>query len=315
MSSKKNDFFKDMSIDQYKNLGAKVSENVEIMSGNSFGNLGFNNEVKMENIPGSSLVNFTKDILDNIDLNDKKYILREKDFESLIEDEGIEGLSSSIYEVGLINPVYIQKKENGKYRIISGYRRTVAIKVGYLNYGDDYSFDGKAVIIPENYSADDLEVFQINENTHREDLSILELAYRFHVASEKRKVTIDELGDEYNMSSRQVKRIKGSLNYPVPIKKHINELKLTKAEEINKLIKILNLPEEEMEDYIMKVKDFSRDEMRAELKRIKSREEKPLIDTKYSKKMSSIKINEELTEEQFEELKKIITAKLSEFKK
>ena len=280
MSSKKNDFFKDMSIDQYKNLGAKVSENVEMMTGNPFGN----SSVKMENIPGASLVNFTKDILDNIDLSDKKYILREKNFEELKDDEGIEGLSSSIYEVGLINPVYIQKKENGKYRIISGYRRTAAIKTGYINYGDDYSFDGKVVIIPENYSADDLEVFQINENTHREDLSILELAYRFHVASEKRKVTIEELGDEYNMSSRQVKRIKGSLNYPVPVKRYINELKLTKAEEINKLIKALNLPEEKMEEYILKVKDFSRDEMRAELKRIKANEEKPLIDVKYGRK-------------------------------
>ena len=312
MSSKKNDFFKDISIDQYKNLGAKVTENVEMMSGNGFGSLG---EVRLENIPGSVLVNFTKNILDNIDLSDKKYILREKNFEELAEDEGIEGLSTSIYEVGLINPVYIQKKENGKYRIISGYRRTAAIKLGYINYGDDYSFDGKVVIIPENYSADDLEVFQINENTHREDLSILELAYRFHVASEKRKVTIDELGDEYNMSSRQVKRIKGSLNYPTPIKRHINELKLAKAEEINKLIKVLNIPEEKMEEYIEKIKDLSRDELRAELKRVKADKEKPLMDTKYSKKLSTIKINEVLTEEQFEIIKQLVAEKLSEFKK
>ena len=312
MSSKKNDFFKDISIDQYKNLGAKVTENVEMMSGNGFGSFG---EVRLENIPGSVLVNFTKNILDNIDLTDKKYILREKNFEELAEDEGIEGLSTSIYEVGLINPVYIQKKENGKYRIISGYRRTAAIKLGYINYGDDYSFDGKVVIIPENYSADDLEVFQINENTHREDLSILELAYRFHVASEKRKVTIDELGDEYNMSSRQVKRIKGSLNYPAPIKRHINELKLAKAEEINKLIKVLNIPEEKMEEYIEKIKDLSRDELRAELKRVKADKEKPLMDTKYSKKLSTIKINEVLTEEQFEIIKQLVAEKLSEFKK
>ena len=312
MSSKKNDFFKDISIDQYKNLGAKVTENVEMMSGNGFGSLG---EVRLENIPGSVLVNFTKNILDNIDLTDKKYILREKNFEELAEDEEIEGLSTSIYEVGLINPVYIQKKENGKYRIISGYRRTAAIKLGYINYGDDYSFDGKVVIIPENYSADDLEVFQINENTHREDLSILELAYRFHVASEKRKVTIDELGDEYNMSSRQVKRIKGSLNYPTPIKRHINELKLAKAEEINKLIKVLNIPEEKMEEYIEKIKDLSRDELRAELKRVKADKEKPLMDTKYSKKLSTIKINEVLTEEQFEIIKQLVAEKLSEFKK
>lgn len=312
MSSKKNDFFKDISIDQYKNLGAKVTENVEMMSGNGFGSFG---EVRLENIPDSVLVNFTKNILDNIDLTDKKYILREKNFEELAEDEGIEGLSTSIYEVGLINPVYIQKKENGKYRIISGYRRTAAIKLGYINYGDDYSFDGKVVIIPEDYSADDLEVFQINENTHREDLSILELAYRFHVASEKRKVTIDELGDEYNMSSRQVKRIKGSLNYPAPIKRHINELKLAKAEEINKLIKVLNIPEEKMEEYIEKIKDLSRDELRAELKRVKADKEKPLMDTKYSKKLSTIKINEVLTEEQFEIIKQLVAEKLSEFKK
>ena len=160
-----------------------------------------------------------------------------------------------------------------------------------------------------------MEVFQINENTHREDLSILELAYRFHVASEKRKVTIDELGDEYNMSSRQVKRIKGSLNYPTPIKRHINELKLAKAEEINKLVKVLNIPEEKMEEYIEKIKDLSRDELRAELKRIKADKEKPLMDTKYSKKLSIIKINENLTEEQFEAIKKLVENKLSEFKK
>lgn len=312
MSSKKNDFFKDISIDQYKNLGAKVTENVEMMAGNGFGSL---NGMKLDNIPGSAMVTFTKTILDNIDLTDKKYILREKDFASLINDEGIEGLSSSIYEVGLINPVYIQKRADGKYRIISGYRRTAAIKLGYINYGDEYSFDGKVVIIPEDYSSEDLEVFQINENTHREDLSILELAYRFHIASEKRKVTIDELGDEYNMSSRQVKRIKGSLNYPTPIKRHINELKLTKAEEINKLIKALNLSEDEMEEYILKVQDWSRDEMRAELKRLKTAEQKPLVDTKYSKKMSTIKINENLTEMQFEEIMKLITDKLNEFKK
>ena len=84
-----------------------MRKNVEMMTGNPFGN----SSVKMENIPGASLVHFTKDILDNIDLSDKKYILREKNFEELKDDEGIEGLSSSIYEVGLINPVYIQKRK------------------------------------------------------------------------------------------------------------------------------------------------------------------------------------------------------------
>lgn len=305
-TSKKNDFFKDMSIDQYDNLGAKVSKNVEMIS-NQFGNA---NVIELENIPGASLVNFTKKILDNIDLTDKKYILREKNFEDLLEDEGIEGLSASIYEVGLINPVYIQRKENDKFRIISGYRRTVAIKAGYITYGDDYSFDGKVIIIPENYSAEDLEVFQINENTHREDLSVLELAYRFHLASKKRHVSIEELGDEYNMSSRQVKRIKGSLNYPKPIKKYIDELKLSKAEEINKLVKALDLEEEEMEEYILKVKDLSRDELRAELKRIKSNEKKEVVETKYGKNHSTIKINKKLSEEEFQILVESIVSKI-----
>ena len=293
--NKKMDFFKDMSIDQYDNLGAKVSENVEIIAESK-------NIVDMENIPGAKLVTFNKKILDNIDLNDKKYILREKNFKDLIEDEGIESLSTSIYEVGLINPVYIQRKENNKFRIISGYRRTVAIKAGYINYGDDYSFEGKVVIIPENYSQDDLEVFQINENTHREDLSILELAYRFHLASEKRNVTIDDLGYEFNMSSRQVKRIKGSLNYPKPIKKYIDELKLSKAEEINKLVKALNLSEDEMEDYILKVKNLSRDELRTELKRIKANKKKDLIEIKHNKNFVSFKINQKLSEIQVKEI-------------
>lgn len=307
----KNDFFKDMSINQYDNLGAKVSENVEIITNNSFKDIN-NNE--MENIPGAKLLTFTKNILDNIDLEDRKYILREKKFGDLINDESIEGLSTSIYEVGLINPVYIQEKDNKKYRIISGYRRTVAIKIGYLNYGNEYSFDGKVVIIPKNYSQDDLEVFQINENTHRENLSILELAYRFHLASKKRNLTIEDLGEEYNMSSRQIKRIKGSLNYPKSIKKYLDVLKLSKAEEINKIVKILNLAEEEIEGYILQVKDLSRDELRDELKRIKSNKNKELIEFNHKKNYSTIKINKKLKDVELKIIIKMIENKLLELK-
>ena len=77
----------------------------------------------------------------------------------------------------------------------------------------------------------------------------------------------------------------------------------------------MNIPEEKMEEYIEKIKDLSRDELRAELKRVKADKEKPLMDTKYSKKLSTIKINEVLTEEQFEIIKQLVAEKLSEFKK
>ena len=70
-----------------------------------------------------------------------------------------------------------------------------------------------------------------------------------------------------------------------------------------------------MEEYILKVKDFSRDEMRAELKRIKANEEKPLIDVKYGRKFSSIKINESLTEEQLKEITEMIAEQINKFKK
>lgn len=38
-----------------------------------------------------------------------------------------------------------------------------------------YEFDGEVIIVPEVYTKEDLDTFQVNENTHRENLKPIEI--------------------------------------------------------------------------------------------------------------------------------------------
>ena len=87
-------------------------------------------------IKGAYLENMSKELIDKIDYEDRTFINRQKSYDELKGDLGVEELTESIYYAGLINPIYLQIREDGKYRILSGYRRSIAVKMGYENYED-----------------------------------------------------------------------------------------------------------------------------------------------------------------------------------
>ena len=156
------------------------------------------------NIKGAYLETISKELIDKIDYEDRTFINRQKSYDELSGDLGVEELTESIYYAGLINPIYLQLREDGKYRVLSGYRRSISIKVGYKNY-EGYEVEGNAIIIPIDADKSELELISLHENVYREDLKVIELAYKINKDAKESGKTLEELSEDYGMSTRQLK--------------------------------------------------------------------------------------------------------------
>ncbi len=79
-----------------------------------------------------------------------------------VSEADIWNLANNIKEVGLINPVILRKKDNGKYERISGYRRIEAVKkLGWKEV------DAIVVDVDEKTAL----LIMLSENIQREDLN------------------------------------------------------------------------------------------------------------------------------------------------
>lgn len=53
-------------------------------------------------------------------------------------DESLKELKSSIKEHGLLNPLVVREKENGRYEMISGHRRKLALELNGITEANCY---------------------------------------------------------------------------------------------------------------------------------------------------------------------------------
>lgn len=255
-------------------------------------------------IKGSYLEAITKEIIDAIDYSDRTFINRQKSYEELREDLGVEELTESIYYAGLINPVYLQKRQDGKFRVLSGYRRSIAIRNGYENY-EGYEVEGSVIIVPVDADKSDLELISLHENVYREDLKVIELAYKINKDAKEFGKTLEELSEDYGMSTRQLKRIKGALSYDDELKNILDDIGIKKAELLNRIVKILRA-KMSVVDILLKYKEFSASDLELEIKALNSSNIKRdfLIDSK--EKKTTVKINKSLNDEQIKKLEEFL---------
>ena len=85
----------------------------------------------------------------------------------VFSEEGIKELSESIREVGLIQPISVRIKENGRYELIAGERRLRACKLAEVK-----SVPSLIIQMEDKASA----VVALVENLQREDLNFIEEA-------------------------------------------------------------------------------------------------------------------------------------------
>lgn len=86
-------------------------------------------------------------------------------------DNEIAELADSIERQGLINPILVQKRDDGKYEVIAGHRRYEAVKRLGLPHIE--------CNVAEDMSERDVVFAQIAENVQRKNMSALELVETF----------------------------------------------------------------------------------------------------------------------------------------
>lgn len=262
-------------------------------------------------IDGAKISTVNDKILEKIDFNDREFINREITYDKIIETEAVKNLAQSIYEIGIINPIYIIEKENNKYKILSGFRRLSAVSYGYKNI-EDFTVVGtnNLIIIPQNTSYEILDKISLHENTLREDLTILELSMKIWRESRNKKKKSEQIATEYGISKRTVARYLRVEKYPKELLEKLEEIKnIRKADTIYNYLNQTNF--ENVENNVEKLSKMEISEIEREIRKLK---EDPNGDDKISikkgKKTTSFEIQGRLTEEEIQMIKEILYKKL-----
>ena len=246
-----------------------------------------------------------EEIINKIDFFDNTYINRIYEELEELEDEELKELEKSIEVVGLINPVYLQKKENGKYRLVSGLRRSLAVK-NLLKDKIEYKSKNKVIILSEDAPKNEIEKISLHENIKRKDLKVLELSYKINIEAKRQGKTTEELAKEYELGERQILRIKKAINYPEKLKEILEEVGIKKAEILDRIIR--EDKTKEVTELIREYKDWKYNDLTIKLKELKEKNKKKIkkVNIKYGKIGAIIKINKKISKELEEEIKRFI---------
>jgi len=244
------------------------------------------------------MVHMRHELLDQIDFEDLTFINRLS-----MDDSELNELKESISSIGLLNIIYLQEKEEGKFRIISGLRRSSAIKELYREEKEVKAKD-RVVIFDKNTPYSLLDSISIDENLKRKNLTLLEQSYKFNKEAARKDKSIEDIITGYNISKKTYYRIKNAINYPMEIREIIEVLGADKAELLNKIVSKLN-SEKTTSDIIKEYKDFNRDELRDLLKTLNISEKPKKISIKYTTKGFNFSVKKKVPQEVKEYFEKI----------
>ena len=263
-------------------------------------------EIKKEKVVKQygRLVHMQKKLLEDIDFSDITFINRlSLDSGSLELDE----LKESISKIGLLNIIYLQEKEDSSYRIVSGLRRSSAIKELYEEVREVKGKD-RVVIFEKNTPYELLDSISVDENIQRKNLSIIEQSFKFNKEAAKKHKKIEDILTEYNISKKTFYRIKNAINYPEEIRDIIENLGADKAELLNKLV---NLAKDRLsaKEVVDKYSDYNREELREVLKELQKNIRPQKVVLKYTSKGLNLSVKKKMpaeVNEYFERLKDLI---------
>ncbi len=250
------------------------------------------------------MIHLSKELVDDIDFEDKLYINRIYEKQDQLE---LMELKESIEKIGILNIIYLQEKDEGKFRIVSGLRRISAAKELYEEDKEVRARD-RVIIFDKSTPYDLLDNMSVDENTKRKDLSILEQSYKFNKEASKKNKKIEEILEEYSVSKKTFYRIKNAISYPIELKEHIEDIGVDKAELINKIIQ-LEKDEKDLKKLVEECMDKNRDELREILKALKKQVKISKVELKHSSRGLNFTIKKSIPnelKEYFEKLKEKI---------
>lgn len=248
------------------------------------------------------MVHMRQELLNQVDFEDTTFINRFS-----MDDTELNELKESISAIGLLNIIYLQEKEDGKFRIISGLRRVSAIRELYIENKEVKAKD-RVVIFDKNTPYSLLDTISIDENLKRKNLTLLEQSYKFNKEAARKDKTIEDIIAGYNISKKTYYRIKNAITYPMEIREIIEILGADKAELLNKVVNKLR-SEKSTSDIVKEYKDFNRDELRELLKTLNISEKPKKISIKYTAKGFNFSVKKKVpleVKQYFEKIKEMM---------
>lgn len=86
------------------------------------------------------------------------------------DDEAMKELANSIKENGLLNPIIVRPKKNGRYELISGHRRKFALQLNGMDEVDAYI---------KELDDDEATIYMVDSNMYREKILPSEKAFAY----------------------------------------------------------------------------------------------------------------------------------------
>lgn len=93
----------------------------------------------------------------------------------VIKDDSLNELITSIRENGLLNPLVVRRKENGRFEMISGHRRKLALELNGIEEADCYI---------EKLNDDEAIIYMVDSNIYRNRILPSEKAFAYKMKLE-----------------------------------------------------------------------------------------------------------------------------------
>ena len=97
---------------------------------------------------------------------------------SVNKDDSLKELVHSIKDNGLLNPMIVRKKDNGRYEMISGHRRKTALEILGITESE---------VIVKKLNDDEATIFMVDSNMYRETILPSERAFAYKMKMDAMK--------------------------------------------------------------------------------------------------------------------------------
>lgn len=136
-----------------------------------------------------------------------------KDLDAGTEDASLDELASSIREKGLLNPITVVKREDGKYDLIAGQRRFIACRRAGMKT--------IPAIIREKMDDTDATILSLIENVHRADMNPIDKAKAYKIIYDKYG-NYEQVAKETSVSVPTIKRYLSLLNLATSVQDKVS---------------------------------------------------------------------------------------------
>ena len=139
---------------------------------------------------------------------------------SRFDEEGLQDLATSIRALGVLQPLLVRERSNGRYELVAGERRWRASQRAGI--------ESIPVLVVETDERGSLERALV-ENVHRQDLNPIEEAAAYRQLLDEGGLTQEALGERIGKNRVTISNTMRLLELPVSVQRMLAEGRLTAA--------------------------------------------------------------------------------------